>query len=140
MTNKSLALALLVLAACHHAKSAGVPQCPVELQPSAIDIHASAGWKPFVPRSLPLYAARMASGPPEALGVLVGESVPGRKRATAYAWTVPGFSQGMWLQCLYGDGGEMVLSQRLPEPIGTCVIEYLGPKGAVPPKVVVSCT
>ncbi|WP_371867045.1 STY0301 family protein [Pseudoduganella buxea] len=91
-------------------------------------------------KNVPLHAARMASGPPVGLGVLAGEPAPGRKRATSFAWTVPGFSQEMWLQRLYGDLGEMVLSQRLPEPVRACIVEYSWPKVAVPPRVVVSCT
>ena len=62
MKTGTLAVIMFALAACRHASSAVVPQCPVELQASAVDIHVPAGWKRFVPAPLPLFAACMVSG------------------------------------------------------------------------------
>lgn len=135
-----IVLLLAVLGASAHAGTAVPPQCPAELPVAAVKVSAPAGWVSHVPAPLALYSAQMASGPPEELAVLVGEPVKGRKLATSYIWTTPGFPQGMWLQCLYGDGGQVVISRRLPEPIRECVIEYTSVKATRDTRVVVSCS
>ena len=137
---RAMVLLLAVLGASAHVGAAMLPQCPAELPVAAVKVSAPAGWVSYVPGPLALYSAQMASGPPEELAVLVGEPVKGRKRATSYVWTTPGFAQGMWLQCLYGDGGEVVISRRLPEPIRECVVDYASVKAGGGTRVVVSCS
>jgi len=135
-----LVLWLAAIAAGAQVSAAPQPQCPVELPASAVNVNAPPGWVQYVPGPLALHSARMASGPPDELAVLMGEPVQGRKRATSYVWTVPGFPQGMWLQCLYGDGGEVVILRRLMESIRACVIEYTSDHGAGRTRVAVSCS
>lgn len=64
-------------------------------------------------------------GPPERLGYLIEDQVQKRSGQEIYTYKLEGpFPEGKWLQCSYGVSGEVTLSRRMDDKIGTCSFSY----------------
>lgn len=141
MKNTYLSTALVVSAfvaqAEAHAK-AGPVTCPLEIQQSSIKVSANPGWVPHVTFPLRLYSAGMSGGAPGSLLVLRGQPQPAKKGVYK---TLYDFSAGdeKWLDCDYGDAGEISMSRRLDDGLTQCVITILPDIPAKPRRLTVEC-
>jgi hypothetical protein len=102
------------------------PSCPEELAAASIKVAVGEPWRPFVERSLDLYSATMSSGPPETLSQLRGVDLNkrGDPPSTLYEFGRVGYEDGKWLNCQYGEGGEITISRRLDDSLKSCVITH----------------
>lgn len=98
--------------------------CPTELQPQAFKITAGAGWVPRIEAPLRLYAAGMSAGPPNTQQTRPGSEIRRDKDSvtTKYAFDPDSRPNHVWLDCQYGEGGEVSISRRLDERTRECTI------------------
>jgi hypothetical protein len=129
------------LAAPHATALDRLIPCPTELQPQSIKITAAAGWVPRIESPLKLYAAGMSAGPPGSQ-----QTRPGRelRRTNDQVTTVYGFDPDtrpnhVWLNCTYGEGGEISISRRLDERTKECTITMFRPIPGEPRKIDMKC-
>ena len=80
----------------------------------------------------------MSGGAPETLTILRGEPQPVKKGAYK---TLYGFSAGeeKWLDCDYGEAGEISMSRRLDDRLKQCVITILPDLRDQPRRIAVDC-
>lgn len=128
---------LLLAQATAHAKSDQIA-CSLEIRPPSITVKGEKGWVPFVPFPLRLYSAGMSGGAPETLTILRGEPQPAKK--STYK-TLYGFStdEEKWLDCDYGEAGEISMSRRLDDQFTQCVITILPDLRGQPRRIAVDC-
>lgn len=115
--------------------------CPTDLQPQAFKITAGAGWVPRVEAPLKLYAAGMSAGPPGSQQTRPGKEIQKTKDlvSTAYAFDPDSRPNHVWLNCRYGDGGEIAISRRLDERTRECTITMFRPVAGEPRKIDMKC-
>jgi len=113
------------------------PQCLPELPASAVKVMPGTGWTVFMDRPFYLSGARMSAGPPETLTVLRGEDVG--KNAVSYGYDASGPGPGLWLDCLYGEGGEIVISRGITGKYRECLITRRKRERGEQARVEVSC-
>jgi hypothetical protein len=136
---KNFSFSLLLGLALPPPPTSATPQCLPEIPVSAVQVAPGAEWTVYLDRPFYLSAARMSSGPPERLAVLRGMEVRGRPKARAYPFDEVGFPQGMWLDCLYGEGGEILISQKVEGTFRQCLIEELKRKRPDQARIQVTC-
>lgn len=136
-----LIAAALTLQAAGVAAQGSQINCPLRIQPQAIKVAAGAGWVPHVEFPLQLYSAGMSSGPPGSLLTLRGEELrkTGQLISTRYRFE-PGMpSSQVWLDCAYGEGGEISISRRLSDRIGECTVTKFRPVAGEPRRIEIRC-
>ncbi|MCG2583569.1 STY0301 family protein [Massilia sp. TS11] len=118
-------------------------QCPSQI---ALDdlhrIHGESGWVLVAARPMYLSTAAIAAGPPTRKAQLVGESDWSRGKTTwvtKYKLDGQGFPEGKWLECSYGEYGEVMQTRRLDDGIANCTITHKPGKAAGQRKIEVTC-
>lgn len=113
-----------LIAALSGTTTADVPQCPPEINASAVQIKSTSGWKGIVPTRLLLTNASLVMGPPdvEPRAELRGEhtQINTRLEKTIYNGLA---AREKWLICSYGQGSEIEQAYRLPDPIDRCSVQ-----------------
>ncbi len=136
-----LAAAALLSIAPHAAALDRLVTCPTELQPQAIRITAAAGWVPRIEAPLKLYAAGMSAGPPGSSQTRPGKEIHKDKElvSTSYGFAPDSRPNHVWLDCTYGEGGEISISRRLDERTRECTITMFKPVPGEPRKIEMKC-
>jgi hypothetical protein len=98
--------------------------CPSSIPSRDVEVKAIPGWKARVDRDLHLYGAGMSAGPPARMAVLRGED-RGKQTTRFGLEGHAGFEDGKWLDCYYGQGGEVQMSRRLDDGVQRCDITEL---------------
>ena len=100
--------------------------CPSSVPIASLRIeNVPPGWVPQVERPLYLHSAAPIDGPPQRKGVLTEYKVSTQKDMTRYSYRLPGsFPEGKWLQCAYGEYGQVTLSRQLDDAIRACHFTY----------------
>lgn len=125
-----------------HAAAQGKPiACPLQIQPQAIKVAAGAGWIPHVEFPLQLYSAGMSSGPPGSLQTLRGAELRRTKQliSTSFGFDPDARSNQVWLDCKYGEAGEISISQRLDDRIRECTVTKFKPIPGEPRRIEIQC-
>jgi hypothetical protein len=137
----ALAGAAMLCAASSAAALDRLVTCPAELQPQAIKITAGAGWVPRIESPLQLYAAGMSAGPPGSVPALPGRETHRDKEqvSTAYGFDPDSRPNHVWLNCTYGQGGEISVSRRLDERTRECTVTQFKPVPGEPRKIDMAC-
>lgn len=79
------------------------------------------GWIPFMPADLEAHTADLMYGPPARQALAKPASYRVHAHSTVATWELAGLPQAQkWLQCGYGAGDELTLSQQLPMAVDTC--------------------
>ncbi|QBI03241.1 STY0301 family protein [Pseudoduganella albidiflava] len=136
-----LLAAALTLQAANVAAQGKHIACSSQIQPQAIKVAAGAGWVPHVEFPLQLYSAGMSSGPPGSLLTLRGEELRRTEHviSTRYAFEPGAPSNQAWLDCAYGEGGEISISQRLSDRIRECTVTKFRPVAGEPRRIEIRC-
>ncbi len=115
--------------------------CPTELPSQSIKITAAAGWVPRIDSPLNLYAAGMSAGPPGFQQVRPGTEIRRDKDSvtTKYTFDPDTRPNHVWLNCTYGQGGELSISRRLDERTRECTITMFKPVPGEPRKIEMKC-
>lgn len=115
--------------------------CPTELQPQAFKITAAAGWVPRIEAPLNLYSAGMSGGPPGTQQARPGREVRKDKDSVtmAYGFDPDSRPNHVWLNCQYGEGGEISISRRLDERTRECTITMYKPVPGEPRTIEMKC-
>lgn len=115
--------------------------CPTELQPQEIKITAGAGWVPRIESPLTLYAAGMSAGPPGSVPALPGREIRRDKElvSTSYGFDPDSRPNHVWLNCTYGEGGEVSISRRLDERTRECTVTQFKPVPGEPRRIEMAC-
>jgi len=123
------------------ASSAAPISCPAVLKPGSIRIDAGTGWDSFVEFPLNLYEAGMSGGPPASLAILRGEQQHRSKHliTTRYTFTSHWPSGGKWLDCRYGEAGEISISRRLDDGVRECTISEFQAVPGNPRRIDIAC-
>jgi hypothetical protein len=119
-------LALVVLLIGSHAAFAAsnAPVCPLEIQVEQKVIGLAADWKESDSDTQHRFVNVMFSeGEPSNQVILAPTKQKKGRRTLVNAWVFSPSATGYWLSCVYG-GTSMVVSQRLPEKITACEVEY----------------
>lgn len=106
-------------------------ECPSSVPESSIRLeNVPAGWTAFIARPLYLKAAAPIDGPPQRKGTLAEYEERKGKGETTYVYRLEGeYPEGKWLQCSYGEYGQIALSKRLDDVVSLCKFTYKpGPK------------
>ncbi len=114
-------------------------QCPEEIDPQAITIAAPAGWHPYPAFPLQLLGAGMSAGAPESEAHLRGEPLDAKGGKTLYELGSIRVEDGKWLDCRYGDSGEIQMSRRLDDSLKRCTITHARPVKGTPRRIDISC-
>ncbi|MBB3118644.1 STY0301 family protein [Pseudoduganella violacea] len=103
-----------------------VPACPEGVAQASIKLeNIPSGWTPYIARPLYLHAAAPIDGPPERRGQLADYEERQSKHATTYIYKFEGaYPEGKWLQCSYGEYGQVTLSRRIDDRIQKCELTY----------------
>ncbi|MCU6500885.1 hypothetical protein LPN04_24085 [Rugamonas sp. A1-17] len=116
-----------VLGCCALLAMAGAPaatitiQCPDKFPAEAIHFSAApTGWTPYAPNALEARTAELMYGPPSSYTYAAPTTFHEGKRRDVGVWGASATGEN-WLQCGYGAGRELTLSQRLP-PVTDCTI------------------
>jgi hypothetical protein len=143
MTRYLLRLTGALLFSISFSASAGnaQPSCPDELPPSSVSVAAGEPWRPFVEHPLGLHSATMSSGPPETLSQLRGVDLSkrGDPPSTLYEFGRVGYEDGKWLNCRYGEAGEITIARRLDDALKSCVITHTKRSPREREKVRITC-
>lgn len=127
MARNILTLALLLVAGAVNPAEQHIV-CPAEIsEPSIRLTNLPKQWQPYVASPLYLSSAGAAAGPPEQLATLKGDSTWRRgstKWSTTYDLSDDSFAAGKWMECRYGEYGEVMLSTRLNDKIKTCTVRF----------------
>jgi hypothetical protein len=119
-----LILAMILLGS-HSALAAGnAPACPPEIQVEQKVIGLPTDWKESDSQREHRFVNVMFSeGEPSNQVILAPAGQKKGKHALVNAWVFSPSAAGYWLSCAYS-GTSMVVSQRLPEKITSCEVEY----------------
>lgn len=136
-----LAALALCAAAPHAAALDRLVTCPAELPQQAVKITAGAGWVPRIEAPLPLHAAGMSAGPPGSQPALPGVEIhkTGEQVSTRYGFNPDARPNHVWLDCRYGEGGEVSISRRLDERTRECTITMFKPVPDTPRRIDMKC-
>jgi hypothetical protein len=104
--------------------------CPESIAESSVKLTGiDSEWTPFITRPLYLHAAAPIDGPPQRRGDLAEFTEQKVKDGTIVKYRFEGnYPDGKWLQCLYGEYGQVTLSKRIDDRFMTC--EFYFRKGA----------
>ncbi|MES2149472.1 MAG: STY0301 family protein [Pseudomonadota bacterium] len=100
-------------------------KCPLKVSADSIQVaKPPTGWTPFVATEFWLHSAGPMDGPPADLAVLMGEEPTKRSdRKAVTKWNLSGvFSGAKWIACNYGQGNEVILSQRINDTTKECIV------------------
>ena len=100
--------------------------CPVSVPATSISLTAvPVGWTAYVNGPLYLSAAAPIDGAPERKGQLVPSGEHTRKGQTTIVYRLEGnYPDGKWLQCSYGEHGEVTLSRKMDDSVSQCAFTY----------------
>ncbi len=129
------------LAMSSFADATPMVRCPAEIQPTSLKANTPSEWVPFAALPLRLHTAGMSAGPPESLLRLRGDAVNGDLKAysTSYALGGSGFEEGKWLDCFYGEAGEISISRRLDDWLTLCMITLFELKAEKVRRIEIEC-
>jgi hypothetical protein len=117
--------------------------CPTEISESSIKLMSiSQPWKPYVGSPLYLSSAGATAGPPEQRATLMGDSTWKKGRtewSTTYDLNDDGFVAGKWMECRYGEYGQVLLSTRLDDKTKSCTVRFSKGEKAGQRSVKISC-
>lgn len=137
-----LALASLFIWGAAHAAEQAIT-CPSEIAESSIRLtNIPQQWRPHVASPLYLSSAVIAAGPPEQLATLMGDSSwkkGSTEWSTTYDLTGDSFVAGKWVECRYGEYGQMLLSTRLDDKIKSCTVHIHKAEKAGQRTVAINC-
>lgn len=105
--------------------------CPPSVPAASLRVvDTPPGWTSQVERPLYLHSAAPIDGPPQRRGVLATYTVKQQHGQARYTYRLVGaFPEGKWLQCAYGEHGQVTLSRQLDDAIRECRFTYdKGPK------------
>jgi hypothetical protein len=139
-------ISLLVGALCICGAAWAAPKpiaCPTEIPETSIRLERMPKqWTPHVLAPLYLSSAVATAGPPEMLAVLMGESTWRKgvtEWSTTYAMRDDGFPDGKWLECRYGEHGQVALSMRLDDQTQVCTLRFSKGENAGQTSVKIVC-
>lgn len=100
--------------------------CPASVPATSISLNAvPVGWTAYINSSLYLSAAAPIDGAPERRGQLVPSDERKRKGQTTLVYRLEGnYPDGKWLQCSYGEHGEVTLSHKMDDSVSLCEFTY----------------
>ena len=120
---------LAVAACCFIPALAGATSsaiCPPSIADTSIKLDpVPAGWTAYIASPLYLKSAAPIDGPPQRKGELVPTAERKSTGQTIFVWQLEGvFPDGKWLQCSYGEYGQVTLSKRMEESVSPCEVRY----------------
>ena len=100
--------------------------CPSSIADTSIKLDpVPAGWTAYIAGPLYLNSAAPIDGPPQRKGELVPTAERKAKGQTIFVWQLEGaFPDGKWLQCSYGEYGQVTLSKRMEDSVRRCEVSY----------------
>ncbi|NYE61144.1 hypothetical protein FHW58_002296 [Duganella sp. 1224] len=102
--------------------------CPTEIPQAAIKLTSVPGqWTPHVASPLYLSSAGAAAGPPEQRATLMGDSTWQQGKTewvTTYDLSDESFHAGKWMECRYGEYGQILLSRQLDPQTKFCKVHF----------------
>lgn len=103
-----------------------LPICPTSIPETSIKLEPiPAGWTSYIASPLYLSSAAPVDGPPQRKGELVPTAQRKTKGRTIFVYQLEGaFPEGKWLQCGYGEHGQVTLSKRIDDRVGRCEVSY----------------
>jgi len=117
--------------------------CPTEIPAASIKLtDLPSQWTPYVASPLFLSSAGAAAGPPEQTATLMGDSTwkKGQNEwTTSYDLSDDGFAAGKWMECRYGEYGQVLLSTRLQDKIKSCTVHFSKGEKAGQRSVQITC-
>jgi len=122
--------ALMAAAACCFfpalAGTKSLSVCPTSIPDTAIKLEpVPASWTAYIASPLYLSSAAPIDGPPQRKGELVPAAERKAKGQTFFIYRLEGsFSEGKWLQCSYGEHGQVALSKRMDDSVRRCEVSY----------------
>lgn len=136
-------LPLVLLLAVSTANAEQRVVCPTEIPQSSIKVtNIPDQWKPYVASPLYLSSAGATAGPPEQLATLMGKSTWKKgsvEWSTTYDLSDPSFSGGKWMECRYGEHGEVVLSMQLDNKTNACTVGFSNGEKAGQRTIKINC-
>ena len=102
------------------------PACPESVEQNSIKLeNIPPGWTSYVARPLYLSAAVPIDGPPERRGGLADFEERRSKQQTTYIYRFEGsYPEGKWLECSYGEYGQVTLSRKMDDRVQKCEFTY----------------
>jgi hypothetical protein len=117
--------------------------CPAEISASSIKITGlPQRWQLYVASPLYLSSAGASAGPPEQAATLMGDSTWKRGQSdwtTSYDLSDDGFAAGKWMECRYGEYGQVLLSTRLQDKTKSCTVHFSKGEKAGQRSVQITC-
>ena len=103
-----------------------LPLCPASIPETSIKLEPiPAGWTSYIASPLYLNSAAPVDGPPQGRGELVPTAERKAKGQTIFAYQLEGtFPEGKWLQCSYGEYGQVALAKRMDDSVRRCEVSY----------------
>lgn len=117
------------------------PQCPTSIDEPSIKLqNIPAGWLPYVASPMYLSSAAPTDGPPQEKGELADYAENYKKNEKTYTYDLDGrYPHGKWLECSYGEYGQISLGQRLDDSITQCAFRYKKGQKAGQKDILVQC-
>jgi hypothetical protein len=104
--------------------ASNTPVCPPEIQVEQKVIGLPSEWKEADSQAQHRFVNVMFSeGEPSKQVILAPTQQKKGKRSLVNTWVLSSSASGYWLSCAYS-GTSMIVSQRLPEKITSCEVEY----------------
>jgi hypothetical protein len=133
-----LALIMILIGSNTVFAVSNAPVCPAEIQVEQTVVGLPADWKAADSETQHRFVNVMFSeGEPSNQVILAPTRLKKGKRTLVNTWVFLPSTAGYWLSCAY-TGTSMVVSQKLPEKITSCEVEY-DTVFAVPVAMRVSC-
>ena len=109
-----------------HAGATSLPICPKSIADTSVKLEpVPTGWTAYIASPLYLNSAAPIDGPPQRKGELVPTAQRKAKGQTIFVYQLEGaFPDGKWLQCGYGEHGQVTLSKRIDDSVGRCEVSY----------------
>ena len=100
--------------------------CPPSIPDTSIKLDpVPAGRTAYIASPLYLNSAEPTDGPPQLKGELLPTAERKAKEQTTFIYQLQGpFPDGKWLQCSYGEYGQVALARRMDDSIGSCEVSY----------------
>lgn len=118
--------------------------CPTEISESSIKVTGiSPQWRSYIASPLYLSSAGATAGPPEQQATLMGESTWKKGSlawSTTYDLSDAGFTDKKWMECRYGEYGEVALSTRLDNKVKTCTVHFSKGEKAGQRSITIHCS
>jgi len=117
-----------------------IVECPRSLPAEAIRLVPPAGWQFYAESPLYLHSAAPMVTPPEGMGHLVEDAVRKRKGEETFVYRLDGpLLEGKWIQCAYGEYGQLTLSRRLHDDTQQCSVTYRKGEKAGENRITILC-